>query len=986
MKNIYLCTLLMMIAAAATAQTWTGASGTNWNNASNWNPMTVPGSNDIAVIPVSAGNYPVLTNNITVRSINMQAGSQIDVNGFSITIVSNDFAYFTGATINNSNAATDIVLNITTASLGFTTYFKNNTVNDAIIFNLSGFDTFLDGDTGPANQFNGDVTYNIAGSLVVNISHVIPSQFNGNLTVNRTVKGETHLFNGGANITGNYTFTDNTGSITLMGTNATKTSIAGTVNITVNDPSTNTATSIFEMHRLINQTTGGSILIQNTAGFMIEKDTLKNTALTFTGTRGNINGQVVNSSLTCNTSLSTNTVSLGSAPIYITNNQFNGNTNFTLNGSVGIQFYEWGNHYTGNTTFTINSAASVQICYTIAGSIFDGDVSINRTVAGYTEAFTWGAIINGNFVYSNNTGGITHLGNFFGFAGRKTSISGTINVTAHYTTPDVFAMDELVNQTGGGNIDVLNPTTVNIKNDTLVVNAFSITGYRDGFAEFFNNQLTGNVTLADDASNSGSFVTDMRNNIITGSSSFTNNGSSALFDGYNPGSGNFSNKYFGDVSYTRNNGDIYIAVGGSASNINEYSQNFTINSASNILIGKIKFIGSGNSIIEQLGTQPIIVEQLSMQKTGSGKLTLNDPVTISGMLTFINGIIYSTAVNNLIFTNTATQTGASATSYLDGPVTKIGNTAFTFPVGKPGEYAPISISGPSNLTDAFRAQYFTNDPSSSGYDATLKDAALNHLSSSEYWLLDRTAGTSNVLVTLSWDVNRSGAVNSLPDLRVARWNGSLWKDEGNSLVTGSNAAGTITSLVAVSNFSPFTLASATLLNPLPVNLLNFTAAKCNAGVCLLWITENEQDFSHYVIEKSNDGINFVSINSVPAKNSNSRNSYNATDINPSNRVNFYRLKMISLNGIIKYSDIIKVNSGNPKLVSLLPNPANDFVVIKGAEDYKTLRIIDITGKIQLQQIIKTSIENINTSNLAAGVYFVQLIGDATTITLKLLKQ
>lgn len=986
MKKNYLLILLLLSFCCLKAQIWTGASNTDWNNAANWNPMIVPASNDIATIPASLGNYPVLLTNITVRSIDMQAGSRLDVNGFSLTIVSNYFVYFTGATINNSNAATDIVLNINTGDLGYTTYFKNNIVNDAIVFNLSGVNTFLEGDAGTSNQFNGNVTYNISGTLNVNISQVVPSQFNGNLTVNRTVQGETHVCNGGGNITGNYLFTDNTGSRILMGTNTAKTSIGGTVNITASDPSVNTATAFFEMHRIINQTTGGSIFLQNTAGFLVEKDTLKITALTINGNRGNINGQILNSSITGVTSLSSNPVPLGSAPVYIHDNLFTGNTNFTMNGGLGIPFYEWGNHYIGNTNFTANGAGPMQICYTISASLFDGNVTINRTSAGFTEAFTYGAVINGNFIYTNNTGGNTHLGNFYGFAGRKTSISGTINVTAHYTTPDVFAMDELVNQTGGGTIDVLDSKGANVKNDTLIVNAFTITGYRNGFGEFFNNQITGNVTLADDASNSGSFVTDMRNNIITGTSSFTNNGSSALLDAYNSGSGNFSNKYFGDVSYTRTNGDIYIAVGGSASNVNEYSQNLTLNSAGNILIGKIKFTGGGNSIIDQLGIQPIIVQELTIQKTGAGKITLNDPVTISNTVNFISGIIYSSAANSLIFANNATQTGASITSYLDGPMTKIGNNAFTFPVGKPGEYAPISISAPLNSTDVFRAEYFTNDPASSGYNPTLKDATLNHLSSSEYWVLDRTVGTSNVFVTLSWDINRSGAVNNLPDLRVARWNGSLWKDEGNGGTTGTNAAGTIISLSAVTNFSPFTLASATPLNPLPVTLISFTAGKCSSGVCLLWVTENEQNFSNYEIEKSSDGRNFISSSSVPAKNTSSRNTYTTKDITPFAGTNFYRLKMVDLDGKFKYSNIIIVNFDKQQDFSLLPDPAHNFILLKGVNDNSIVKIIDLAGKVQLQQKTKSGINEINISFLPAGMYLVQLINGVETNTIKFVKQ
>jgi hypothetical protein len=117
-----------------------------------------------------------------------------------------------------------------------------------------------------------------------------------------------------------------------------------------------------------------------------------------------------------------------------------------------------------------------------------------------------------------------------------------------------------------------------------------------------------------------------------------------------------------------------------------------------------------------------------------------------------------------------------------------------------------------------------------------------------------------------------------------------------------------------------------------------------------------------------------------------KNSYTTTDINPLSSSNFYRLKIASFNGGFTYSNIIKVNGDKPQLLQLLPNPAHDFVLLKGADGYNTVRIIDIAGKVQQQQTIKRSIEKINTANLAAGVYLLQLVGDAATTTLKLVKQ
>ena len=96
--------------------------------------------------------------------------------------------------------------------------------------------------------------------------------------------------------------------------------------------------------------------------------------------------------------------------------------------------------------------------------------------------------------------------------------------------------------------------------------------------------------------------------------------------------------------------------------------------------------------------------------------------------------------------------------------------------------------------------------------------------------------------------------------------------------------------------------------------------------------------------------------------------------------------MVDIDGKIKYSNIVRVNFDKPEQVSILPNPAADIVIIKGVSGYKQLRIIDVSGRVKYQQAIKKSIEEINISQLPAGIYIVQLQNDNGTTALKLIKQ
>jgi len=68
--------------------------------------------------------------------------------------------------------------------------------------------------------------------------------------------------------------------------------------------------------------------------------------------------------------------------------------------------------------------------------------------------------------------------------------------------------------------------------------------------------------------------------------------------------------------------------------------------------------------------------------------------------------LVSSASNTLTLNDNCTAINANNTSYVDGPVTKVGDDAFAFPVGRSNQYHPISISPPSNSSDQFTAEYF----------------------------------------------------------------------------------------------------------------------------------------------------------------------------------------------------------------------------------------------------------------------------------------
>nr|MCU0403706.1 hypothetical protein [Chitinophagaceae bacterium] len=168
MKKVFIFFLMTFSCIFLPAQTWTGNTNRDWNTAANWSPAGIPGASSNVYIPgsVASGNWPKFSGNVIINSIDMQAGSQLDVNGFTLTINGNTtFIKFTGSTLNNSSGSTDIEVNLNTGTGGFFTFFSSNNVNDNIVINLTGSNQFVEGYDGTPNQYFGNVNFNIHDQL-----------------------------------------------------------------------------------------------------------------------------------------------------------------------------------------------------------------------------------------------------------------------------------------------------------------------------------------------------------------------------------------------------------------------------------------------------------------------------------------------------------------------------------------------------------------------------------------------------------------------------------------------------------------------------------------------------------------------------------------------------------------------------------------------------------------------------------------------------
>jgi hypothetical protein len=182
---------------------------------------------------------------------------------------------------------------------------------------------------------------------------------------------------------------------------------------------------------------------------------------------------------------------------------------------------------------------------------------------------------------------------------------------------------------------------------------------------------------------------------------------------------------------------------------------------------------------------------------------------------------------------------------------------------------------------------------------------------------------------------------------------------------------------------------------LPVTLLSFGGTYKNQVTVLNWATENLKDFDYFEIERSENGLSFTAIGVKEPINTLDRATYQFADnlTTVTGSVFYYRLKMVDLNGAVKYSHIILVRKdGTLKDVTISPNPvhAGAMATIRFEANRKgvaTLKVVDMSGRSILTQSNSiaegaNSIPLTNLGLLQSGMYVLVVNDGATMQTTK----
>ncbi|MDM1043456.1 gliding motility-associated C-terminal domain-containing protein [Myroides sp. 1354] len=236
---------------------------------------------------------------------------------------------------------------------------------------------------------------------------------------------------------------------------------------------------------------------------------------------------------------------------------------------------------------------------------------------------------------------------------------------------------------------------------------------------------------------------------------------------------------------------------------------------------------------------------------------LNNGISAKGEVDFLDGIVTFEEKNGAFsFLKGAKATNSTDQSHVDGTVDKVGNDAFTFPIGNQGYYRPAHITAPEKET-VYAGMYKYKDNAFFA-DKSNISGVIKTLNTDEYWYVDKasksekaTKDEKNIILELSWDNRTTSPLvleNPEKDLHIVRWDEDkkIWVDEGGIVDMSSNRITTPTTVKGVGYFTLATVKTDWLLEG-DVVIYNIVTADGD-GVNDYFFIDNIQKFPNNSVQ------------------------------------------------------------------------------------------------------------------------------------------
>jgi hypothetical protein len=421
-------------------------------------------------------------------------------------------------------------------------------------------------------------------------------------------------------------------------------------------------------------------------------------------------------------------------------------------------------------------------------------------------------------------------------------------------------------------------------------------------------------------------------------------------------------------------GDIY--VGG---NWTRTTGNFYPNNRAVFFNG-----ATGNQTVTKTGgeTFPFMVVNKA-----SENVVLANNVTVTGGLTLTSGLV-ELGANNLSM-GTAALTGGSSTSYVKTASTgvlgrSVAGTPVTFPVGN-GSYNRAVLTN-TGTTDVFTLRVVDNVTA----DGTGVGTQTNEAVVRRTWMVNETtSGGSDVTMRLYWNGPTEEINNFMSQSAfIAHYlsTDGLWDNIGKT-----NEGADFVETNSITSFSPFTISSSGSFAPLPIELVSFQAnCKDDNTVAVTWVTASEHNTSHYVVEKSRDGITWSVLGQTAAAgNSTELLTYEMIDSEKASGTTYYRLTQFDNDGEFETFDPVSINCNGTTSnnhITTYPNPSSESFYVslytETMEGNGQLTITDASGRPVYSTAVNiqdgNNVFHIGDLNAAPGMYYIQVSNGTTT--------
>jgi hypothetical protein len=431
---------------------------------------------------------------------------------------------------------------------------------------------------------------------------------------------------------------------------------------------------------------------------------------------------------------------------------------------------------------------------------------------------------------------------------------------------------------------------------------------------------------------------------------------------------------------------------------------------------------NSNGTIEYNGTAPQTVTvtnyaNLTLSGGAGANKTLSEAGSfdVTGTLTLDCGVVDLNG-GDIRINNTApssvVRTNGHINNALERRIDHTSSGSYLFPIGDASTYRPVTLTAQASTFNAFLRGRLENSPGStisSSYETPLVG-----VSQLRYYEFENRSDAATITVTqASLQVSSDDGALTPANTRVATFldNDPYWSNRGGSissvpsLITSSTFSNAIPAVT--NNFWYAALGTTNSGdNPLPVELLSFTATSTAQGIKLAWETASEHESRGFTLLRKKEGesawtevASYQTDNALRALNALNGASYSFTDktLLEVGKSYDYQLRETGFDGQVATLETVTLTvrfnvAREYELAQNYPNPFNPVTMIRyqiPTAETVSLKVYDVLGKevatlVSGRQEAGNYAVPFNASGLSSGMYFYRLQAGSFVETRKMM--